>query len=80
MIEVGFATLAVYCLGMCFGLVVLFSWISRSVHDRRERRARRGQAVCRLCLAVFEADGRLGNHRCPHCGATTGNEGPTPLG
>jgi hypothetical protein len=80
MIEVDFTPFAATCLGLCLALVVLFSWISRSVHEKRERRARRKHAVCRLCLAVFEADGRLGTHRCPHCDAETGNEGPTPLG
>ena len=80
MIEIGFTTFAAACLGICLALVALFSWISRSSHEKRERRARQQHAVCRLCLAVFEADGRLGTHRCPHCGGSTGNEGPTPLG
>lgn len=80
MIEIGLNTLVAGVLGATMLGVALFAWISRWHHIKTEKRSLHRRAVCRLCLATFEADGRGRVHHCPHCGADTGAEGPTPLG
>lgn len=80
MIELSLRELLVSVVGMSMAVVVIFSWISRTRHQKAERKALQRKAVCRLCLAVFESDVRFSEVRCPECGASTGPEGPTPLG
>ncbi|MBB5350033.1 putative paraquat-inducible protein A [Haloferula luteola] len=80
MIEMDFSDLVVGLVGGAFLAVILFAILSRSKHAKTERKALEKKAVCRLCLAVFEVDGRFDEHHCPQCHASTGQEGPTPLG
>ncbi len=80
MIEISLHDLVAWALAISLGAVVVFAWVSHTQHAKREKKARNRRAVCRLCLAVFEVDGRFEDHRCPHCHGSTGHDGPTPLG
>ncbi|GAA5483764.1 hypothetical protein [Haloferula sargassicola] len=80
MIAIGLEELVGWVLGGAMVAIGLFTWISAAKHAKNERKALRHKAVCRLCLAVFEVDSRFEEHRCPHCHASTGPDGPTPLG
>jgi len=51
------------------GLVVVFSMISRTLHNRAEARSLARRVICRLCLHAFETQERGNIVECPHCGA-----------
>ncbi len=51
------------------GLVVVFSVISRTLHNRAEAQALARRVICRLCLHAFETREREKVVDCPHCGA-----------
>ena len=78
--EISLVELAVAVITICLiviGLSVCGAALARS---KEERRATSERVVCRLCLSVFEAQGRERNVHCPNCGGKTGRRGPTPLG
>lgn len=54
-------------LGTC-GLVVFFSIVSRTLHNRAEARSLARRLICRLCLHAFETSDRAKIVDCPHCG------------
>jgi len=64
-------TLADFVLFLLLGtssLVVIFSVISRTLHNSVEARALSRRVVCRLCLHAFETREREKIVDCPHCG------------
>lgn len=64
-------TLADFVLFLLLGtsaLVVLFSFVSRTLHNRAEARSLARRVICRLCLHAFETSERAKIVDCPHCG------------
>ncbi|MES2658224.1 MAG: hypothetical protein V4689_06375 [Verrucomicrobiota bacterium] len=53
-----------------FALVPVFAVISRTLHNRVEKRALANRVVCRLCLHAFEDSSHVRTIDCPVCGAT----------
>jgi predicted RNA-binding Zn-ribbon protein involved in translation (DUF1610 family) len=51
------------------GLVVVFTMISRILHQRSEAQSLSRRVICRLCLHAFETEERGNTVDCPHCGA-----------
>ena len=51
-----------------FGLVLLFTWLSRTLRSRAENRALAQRVICRLCLHAFEDHSHLAIVHCPVCG------------
>lgn len=52
-----------------FVLVPLFAVISRTLHNRVEKRSLANRVVCRLCLHAFEESSHVRTVHCPVCGA-----------
>lgn len=64
-------TLADFVLFLLLGtsaLVVFFSVVSRTLHNRAEARSLARRVICRLCLHAFETGERSKIVVCPHCG------------
>jgi hypothetical protein len=64
--------LADFVLFVVFGsslLVLLFTFVSRTLHARAEARSVAKRVVCRLCLHAFVDQGHDQLVDCPHCGA-----------
>lgn len=80
MIDLSLTELAFWVIGLAMLVVVLGGWGSSLRSHKEERRSARSRSVCRLCLAVFQSDGRETEQHCPECGAKTDRGGPTPLG
>lgn len=53
-----------------FALVPIFAVISRTLHNRVEKRALANRVICRLCLHAFEDNSHGRTVDCPVCGAT----------
>lgn len=51
------------------GLMLLFAVVSRTLHDRAERRSLANRVICRLCLHAFEDTSHVHAVDCPACGA-----------
>lgn len=80
MIELTFAELAFWVLGLTLIVILVGAWSARWSNAKEERRSIKERAMCRLCLAVFDSPGRERVRDCPECGARTDRKGPTPLG
>lgn len=52
-----------------FALVPIFALISRTLHNRVEKRALANRVICRLCLHAFEDTSHMRTVDCPVCGA-----------
>lgn len=63
-----------------FGLVALFTAISRVVRARTEHHGLAHRVICRLCLHAFEDPGHGRIVDCPACHAATPRRGAKPLG
>ncbi|MEO5913132.1 MAG: hypothetical protein ABIS50_02790 [Luteolibacter sp.] len=53
-----------------FALVPFFAVISRTLHNRVEKRSLANRVICRLCLHAFEDTSHVRTVDCPVCGAT----------
>ena len=53
-----------------FALVPIFAVVSRTLHNRVEKRALAHRVICRLCQHAFEDGGHGRTADCPVCGAT----------
>lgn len=80
MIDVNLTELAVAVIGLSMIVVAFFGWVSRWSAKNAERRSLKNRIICRLCLAVFEKDGREPVVNCPECGARTNRGGSKALG
>jgi hypothetical protein len=52
-----------------FVMVPVLAVVSRSFHQRKERRSLANRVICRLCLHAFEDTSHVHTVDCPVCGA-----------
>ncbi|MEO8616262.1 MAG: hypothetical protein ABI600_14040 [Luteolibacter sp.] len=65
-------TITDFVLGALLGaavLVLVSTFVSRTLHARAERRSLGNRVICRLCLYAFEDTSHVGTVSCPICGA-----------
>jgi hypothetical protein len=67
--ELTLADFVFYVLMGSFGLVVLFTVVSRTLNARAESRSLANRVICRLCLHAFEDTSHVETVDCPSCGA-----------
>lgn len=67
--ELTLADFVFYVLVGSFGLVVLFTVVSRTLKACAESRSLANRVICRLCLYAFEDTGHADCVDCPSCGA-----------
>jgi protein-arginine kinase activator protein McsA len=67
--ELTLADFVFYVLMGSFGLVVLFTFVSRTLNARAESRSLANRVICRLCLHAFEDTSHVETVDCPSCGA-----------
>ena len=66
--ELTLADFVFYVLAGSFGLVVLFTLVSRTLKARAESRSLTNRVICRLCLHAFEDTSHIETVDCPSCG------------
>jgi protein-arginine kinase activator protein McsA len=67
--ELTLADFALYAVLGSFALVPVLAMISRTMHERTEKRSLANRVVCRLCLHAFEDTSHVRTVGCPVCGA-----------
>jgi protein-arginine kinase activator protein McsA len=67
--ELTLAEFVLYVVLGSFALVPVFAVVSRTLHNRTEKRALANRVVCRLCLHAFEDASHVRTVHCPVCGA-----------
>lgn len=58
-----------------FGLIVLFTLVSRFNRNSSECRSLSRRVICRLCLHAFETTSREKTIDCPQCGVANERRG-----
>lgn len=67
--ELTLADFVFYVIAGSFALVPILAVISRTLHNRVEKRSLANRVVCRLCLNAFEDSSHVSTVHCPVCGA-----------
>ena len=67
--ELTLADFVLYVVLGCFALVPIFAVISRTLHNRTEKRSLANRVICRLCLHAFEDTSHVRTVNCPVCHA-----------
>lgn len=67
--ELTLAEFVLYALLSAAALVLVCTFVSRTLHGRAERRSLANRVICRLCLYAFEDTSHVGTVNCPMCGA-----------
>lgn len=67
--ELTLADFVFYVVLGAFLIVPFIAIISRTLHNRVEKRSRANRVICRLCLHAFEESSHVKTVDCPVCGA-----------
>ena len=67
--ELTLADFVLYVMLGSFALMLLVAVVSRTLHERVEKRSLANRVICRLCLHAFEDTSHVKTVHCPVCGA-----------
>lgn len=67
--ELTLADFVLYVVLGSFAMMLIAAVVSRTLHERVEKRSLANRLICRLCLHAFEDTGHVRTVDCPVCGA-----------